>query len=341
MCITKIGFYNFYEAYNNNRMFDPAFQAAIGEDLLYPSHYLAQAAKKTGVDISTIDTEPLESYDAIIFYDFPGKRNPFLKQAIKALPGNLILFLFENEIIRPENWMAENHRFFRKIFTWKDTLVDTRRIFKFFLPNKIPEHVSFDLREKTKFCCMISGNKAVSHPLELYSERIRAVRWFEKNRPDRFDLYGFGWDNPFPMIPPRVSRVIQPLISRIPLQYPSYRGKVDSKSAVMRKYRFSICYENARDIPGYITEKIFDCFFSGCVPVYWGAPNVTDFIPEETFIDRRKFTSYAELFEYLDAMSSAEYQGYLKSIESFVNGPRIYPFSAENFADIVLTGALC
>ena len=48
---------------------------------------------------------------------------------------------------------------------------------------------------------------------------------------------------------------------------------------------FAICYENARDIPGYITEKIFDCFFAGCVPIYWGgAPNVTDHIPANTFI---------------------------------------------------------
>jgi hypothetical protein len=42
---------------------------------------------------------------------------------------------------------------------------------------------------------------------------------------------------------------------------------VDSKKNTLEKYKFSICYENARDIPGYITEKIFDCFFAGCVPI--------------------------------------------------------------------------
>ena len=44
-----------------------------------------------------------------------------------------------------------------------------------------------------------------------------------------------------------------------------------------------------RDVLGYITEKIFDSFAAWCVPVYWGASNVTDYIPEGCFIDRRKF----------------------------------------------------
>ena len=44
--MTKIGFYNFYNIYNNNRMFNPEIQAPIGDDLLYPFHYLARVARK-------------------------------------------------------------------------------------------------------------------------------------------------------------------------------------------------------------------------------------------------------------------------------------------------------
>jgi hypothetical protein len=338
--ITSIGFYNFYEVYNNNRMFDPGFHASIGDDLLYPFHYLARVAQEMGIGISTLDTEPLDTYDTIVFFDFPGMNNKYLKEAIRINPDNLVLFLFENEIIRPDNWKTENYLPFKRVFTWKDTLVDEKRIFKFFLPNRVQKNVSFDVSLKTKFCCMISGNKVLFHPLELYSERIRAVQWFEKNNPDCFDLYGTGWDNPFPALPPRVSGLMKPLFNLLPPNYPSYRGIVTAKSTILKQYKFSICYENARDIPGYITEKIFDCFFSGCVPVYWGAPNITDYIPKGTFIDRRKFGSYAELFEFLKTMSPEKYREYLKSIESFVNGPDIYPFSAENFADTVLYKAV-
>jgi len=337
--ITRIGFYNFYEVYNNNRMFDPAFQASIGDDLLYPFHYLARFARENGIEVSTVDTKSIDSFDNIIFFDFPGKNNKYLREAIRINPDNLELFLFENEIIRPINYDPENYRHFKRVFTWKDTLVDNSHNFKFFLPNRIPKNLFFDASLKTKFCCMISGNKTLCHPLELYSERIRAIRWFEKNNPDCFDLYGIGWDNPFPALPFRISRVIKPLFNLIPSKYPSYRGKVANKKEILKQYKFSICYENARDIPGYITEKIFDCFFSGCVPVYRGAPNITDYIPEGTFIDRRNFGSYAELFDFLKKMSPVEYSEYLKSIESFVNGPDIYPFSAENFADTVIHNA--
>ena len=92
-------------------------------------------------------------------------------------------------------------------------------------------------------------------------------------------------------------------------------------------------YENARDIPGYITEKIFDCFFAGCVPVYLGAPNVADYIPSGTFIDKRNFKTYEELYSYIKNMPETEYAGYLDAIKNFVRSDKIYPFSAECSAE--------
>jgi hypothetical protein len=101
----------------------------------------------------------------------------------------------------------------------------------------------------------------------------------------------------------------------------------------MQKYKFSVCYENATGITGYITEKIFDSFFAGCVPVYLGAPNVTDYIPAETFIDKRNFKNYGELYRYMKSMTDEEYNKYLGAIKDFVHSGRIYPFSAECFAE--------
>lgn len=36
------------------------------------------------------------------------------------------------------------------------------------------------------------------------------------------------------------------------------------------KTKHYFCFENVRDLPGYITEKIFDCFFAEYIPIYWG-----------------------------------------------------------------------
>uniref|UniRef100_UPI00404791C4 hypothetical protein n=1 Tax=Aliarcobacter sp. TaxID=2321116 RepID=UPI00404791C4 len=45
---------------------------------------------------------------------------------------------------------------------------------------------------------MISGNKKVNHPLELYSKRLESIEWFENNHPQDFEFYGMGW-NEYPL----------------------------------------------------------------------------------------------------------------------------------------------
>ena len=70
--------------------------------------------------------------------------------------------------------------------------------------------------------------------------------------------------------------------------------KIDRKIDVLKKYRFCICYENIKDVSGYVTEKIFDAFWAGCIPVYLGADNISDHVPKNCFISRRDFGSDEE-----------------------------------------------
>lgn len=332
----KIGFYNYYDTYNNNRLFSPDYKSSIGDDLSYPFRYLAEEAKRQGILVSTIDMEPLDNYDVIIFLDYPTQNNIYFQELKKKKSEKTILFVLENELIRPDNWDINNYRDFNKVYTWHDKIVDNKKVKKLFLPNNIPDSIPCDDVTKKKFCCLIASNKLIRHKLELYSERIQAIRWFEKNDPQLFDLYGQGW-NEYPYsgkfgLKNRFSKII----NRYSPVYPSYRGPIQSKFDILRQYKFSICYENARDIPGYITEKIFDSFFAGCIPVYWGAPNITQYIPENTFIDRRKFKTYNELVRYLINMSNSEYYEYLNCIEKFIHSSEINNFSVEHFADMIL-----
>lgn len=333
-----IGFFNYYEIYNKNRMFTDAY-SPIGDDLMYPFVYLGQYLIKKGHKINTIDMDNIENFDAILFLDFPTFKNRYFRQLIDNKFENLYLLIFESKVTKPDNWNREYHKYFKKIFTWSDRWIDGKKYIKFYWPNKILQSLDVNLRKKTKLCTMIVGHKFKSHPLELYTERLKAIRWFEQNHPDEFDLYGIGWDRHyFKGALSRLNR-FEVLRKLLKPKYPSYKGTVKSKRGVLQKYKFSICYENARDIPGYITEKIFDCFFAGCVPVYWGAPNVTEHILGDTFIDRKNFKSYDELYNYLKNMSYKEYIGYLDAIKDFIKSDKIYPFSAECFAD-TLTQAI-
>jgi len=310
--------------YLNNKQFD--ISDKIRDNCLYMFYLLKKKFKENGIDLSTQDINPPLESKFIIYNEMPKVKDVFPDQ-------NNYLLIFECKVVRPDNWNMENHKYFKKIFTWNDEFVDNKRYFKINYAHKIPENVDFDLSKKNKLCTMIAGHKFKSHPLELYTERVKAIRWFEQNHPEDFDLYGIGWNKYyFKGILSKLNR-FNTLRKLLKLRYPSYKGPVESKKEIYKKYKFAICYENARDIPGYITEKIFDCFFAGCVPVYWGAPNITEHIPSNTFIDKRNFKTYEELYSYLKNMPDKEYLDYLDAIKNFIKSDKIYPFSAECFAE--------
>lgn len=44
---------------------------------------------------------------------------------------------------------------------------------------------------------------------------------------------------------------------------------VEDKHKWLQEYKFNLCFENS-SYPGYLTEKLFDAYNAGCVPIYWG-----------------------------------------------------------------------
>jgi alpha(1,3/1,4) fucosyltransferase len=331
-----LGFYNFYRAYNANRMFTDA-SSPIGDDLGYPTVYLGRRLSELGHRVATIDTDDLQRFDAVIFLDHPTFLNRYFRRLKRWPDKKLYLILAENPANRPDNYWRWNHRRFHKVFTWNPEWVDNQKYFRFVLPNRIPSPFTIDPSDRTGFCVTIASQKYNAHPRELYSERVRAIRWFEQNHPAEFDLYGTQWDKAyFTGRWSRLNLLLQKVYSSFPrrfhaARFPSWKGTVPRKSTVLRKYKYSICYENAV-FPGYVTEKLFDSLFAGCVPVYLGAPEVASSVPPQAFVDKRHFRDYEELYRYLKNMPAAEYEGYLSAIHSFVTGDKIRPFSAEYFA---------
>jgi alpha(1,3/1,4) fucosyltransferase len=134
---------------------------------------------------------------------------------------------------------------------------------------------------------------------ELYSERIKAIAALSDC--NGVDLFGRGWERWW---------------SRQSFWWPywryrrgimsSYRGSCASKWETLSKYRFSLCFENM-PMSGYLTEKLFDCFYAGTVPVYWGAPDIETLVPLGAFVDMRKFSNYQEMLDQLLAMSDEEW----------------------------------
>jgi hypothetical protein len=333
----KIGVWNYYEVFNTNNYLLLNKDAGIGDNLLEPFNQLYIKGKHNNIDFMTLDLiDNFSDMDGFIFFDFPRMTNRYVKKVFQTdLPKYLVVL--ESKLIRIDNWDVNKCVFFKKIFTWSDDIANGKKYIKLNLSQKIIKDIKKDISKKKKLCTLIAGNKKINHPLELYSKRVEAIKWFEKNHPEDFDFYGVNWDryvsgNKYIRYLFRItglSKMFKP-------NYLSYKGKIDSKKDTLEKYKFSICYENARDTPGYITEKIFDCFFAGCVPIYWGANNITDHIPKECFIDKRDFEDYKSLYAYLTDLSDDKYLEYIDAIENYLKSKEAYKFSAENFANTIV-----
>jgi hypothetical protein len=202
-------------------------------------------------------------------------------------------------------------------------------------------------RTERRFLVMVNANKLPSVYLnELYTERMRAVEFF--NRYGEVDLYGVGWEGPpFRMGRSRLPAVIRKLRHdsiarwerirppRDPLRIAARqanRGPVADKLGTLSGYTFALCFENSV-LEGWITEKLFDCFYAGTVPVYWGAPDIEKMISPETFVDMRRFNSYRELREFLHSLSPRDIENFRLAARDFLRSSAFYPFSKEAFAD--------
>ncbi len=163
---------------------------------------------------------------------------------------------------------------------------------------------------------------------ELYLERLRAIEHF--SHISQFDLYGQGWNAPMQGFYKRFNKSIRS----------AYRGTIpagtEQKLKVLEKYKFVLCFENTA-FPGYITEKLFDSFFAGCIPIYYGAPDITKLVPLNTFIDFRNFPNYRDLEEYLLLMSNNEVEGFRKAAVDFLASSDFEKFTNTTYIKQILS----
>jgi len=163
---------------------------------------------------------------------------------------------------------------------------------------------------------------------ELYKDRLDAIRHFSHSAD--FDLYGRGWSD---------KSTLSGLEARAVTR--SYRAElpVFAKVSTLSNYRFALCFENTA-FPGYVTEKIFDCFAAGCIPVYLGAPDIASLIPARTFIDARDFSDLAGLESFIRALGPEAAREYVVAATDFMSSKRAETFSQAHFvremADVLL-----
>jgi hypothetical protein len=242
-------------------------------------------------------------------------------QRVRSDAPKRFLLLIEDRHIRPQNFIVR-WRQYHRVFSWDDNVVARHGAVKYHFPAHIECGPVGDFDRRDVFATMIAANKgqAVWTSGDLYHERVATLRWFQANAPVDLELYGAGWE--LPIHPPGlIAKGLFKLLKRSRLYSgrarACWKGIVPHKRNVLRRSKFNICYENTRGAPGYISEKIFDCFSTGCIPVYWGPDNIERYIPASCFVDRRRFGSTAELYMFLGSMSRETFTRYQEAMRAF------------------------
>lgn len=161
---------------------------------------------------------------------------------------------------------------------------------------------------------------------QLHDKRLEAVEYFGLLK--LLSLYGPGWQD-LSRLPAGWRRRLETIVQKMHPQ------PCDNKIKTIAGYKFAVCFENV-SYPGYITEKIIDCFVAGVIPIYLGAPDVEDFIPKESFIDMREFASWDQLNLYLNGITEDTACKMISAGREFLNSSRGELYSFNGFAKLIL-----
>ncbi len=310
-----------------------------------------------GYELITADNNSIDDCDWIFFYEstgvdgldtghrglksqikrFLGIKTPhnwpirsLYQEAVrKGIKDKLVLFLWEGDVVIPQNYKKETLEKFDHVLTWNDDLVDNKKFLKFYW--QIPPQTSppiFPPFSQKKLLVNVSINRYSHHKDELYKERRKSINYFDSHIPNDFDLFGLKWNQPVT----RIQRMFPWTVKK----YKTYGGMIKDKIPVMSQYKFALCYENRKEINGYITEKIFDCFTAGTVPIYWGASNIEEYVDPSTFIDRRKFKSNASLALYIKEMREKDYNEMISAGQRYLVSDKFRMFLSETFSEEIV-----
>ena len=310
--------------YDDERFFDVKNSALNRDNAILPFYNLKVDLEKEGYKVTTFNRYPEykeHELKGALYISFSRKRDP---QMLADLGLRLFAFyLLEPPLTDQKMYdsLAGLTQKFENVFVHNTTGdnynlkdVDTSKLRKLYWPQPMaiaPASVWENTNRFNKIVIINGHHKPRSFAgRELYSQRIKWGVALDKFMD--VDLFGRGWMKKYSRSNLWLVYILNYLkIKKI------YKGPCQSKIETMSKYKFSLCFENLQ-MDGYITEKIFDCFFAGTVPIYWGCTDIEKWIPVGCYIDIRKFSTAKELSVFLKSLSDDEIKTYKKNGKEFL-----------------------
>jgi len=324
------------------------------------------ASRSAGIELNTWDMTDLDRADLLFFIDLPSSREEFERARRLAPRAKTILMICESPLICPQMFLRKNRDCFDWVVSYEPTDPSVKNRLHYKLPVTIAPPIEGPSYEARRLLGMVNSNRVegyfgvrqlglqglpgigrafngwsiswgdLIHPArnDLYSTRRRLGRIADAIEGLQVDFFGKGWNGE------QMSWC--PLYHNKP--YGCYRGKfVEDRLATLSQYRFSLAYENWRGDIGYLTDRLFDGFLAGAVPVYFGDAKVDRIIPAHAFVDARNFANQSELLLFLKTMDRQAWMSRIEAGREFLNSPAAREFDDSAFAGTMTSvlGAIC
>jgi hypothetical protein len=199
-----------------------------------------------------------------------------------------ILVRMEPSVVLPANYARARRKQFGTVITVGGNPIEDP--FSVHWPLVYPSaeyRTELQSSKRLEMVVLVNGNKMSFVRGELYSLRRIAIKKLKN-----LDLFGTQWNSGFLhraltalfQLTHAISSLKLPQPSGISLwfqRYQNYMGPVDDKLGTMSRYKYALIIENSAE---YMSEKLMEALFAGCIPIYVG-PNPESYgIPKDLVV---------------------------------------------------------
>ena len=282
--------------------------------------------------------------DVAVFFDCPRMDDPDLRRCLaQATP--FLLVISENFHLQPHATYRKLKPLARKILTYDLDEIDGQKVF--WLPYSLDMGAGRRNREsalkqaRPHLLGMVNSWKKSEMPGDLYGKRNRLAIQAGKILKGEMFLAGSGWDRHL-VHSLKWQRSLAkrcPSLAQSLFRWPNsaYRGVLElgkAKLQALATCEFALVPENCSSLRGYITEKIFNALFAGCIPIYQGHPEATRWLPPEAFLPMERFSHGAQMVQFLRAMTLKEKEAYREAGTRFLEGGATEFFDVHKYVDV-------
>jgi hypothetical protein len=257
-----------------------------------------------------------EEADIILYFDV-------VEVSSSEISAKKVLVRQEPELVMPNNYKIKyTNKFDQIISVGTDPKLIENSVN---WPQNIHKKVNRIQNRVSSKTVLVNSNLLNFKKSEMYS--LRRTICFKSNL---VDLYGFGWNKSTSsslkvIIIETLKFLKNPLkIKLSSLRYflrkqKNYKGIAGDKIKVMEQYKTSLIIENSLN---YLSEKLFDAFAAGCIPIYVG-PNLNSFnIPNSLFIQADP--NYNSIIEKIQIANNLDYDDWLFNLNEWLSEEHTY-----------------